>query len=261
MKEIQNELKLNLQLFGDGEDEFEDENLDDSQDDEDDDDLDEDDSDDDEDSGKEENKDDDSEDDDEYEKMLQDKEEFSTEGLDLEKLEGYTENKETYDAVAKMIIETGADKKTVVPLIKQFGTAIDNMEKEFNQPISKEKFKELDVEVRTGFAKINAELKNVLSKEEMNIFRNTFNSKEKIMIANKILGTATNKTGKADYSNGGRVAETSGTFDDFSKRYTKIISATVGNVEERNKRIKNLYSNYSDTSNTSIKEFIDENKI
>lgn len=237
--------KLNIQLFADNDEnteEIEDEDLEEG---------------DEEDENVEEDQQEESQED-EYDDIFKEDEEFDVKDLNLESIEGYEENKDVYNAVAKRIFDTGAGKKAIAPIMKEFGQVLDSMEKEYSSPISKEKFKELEAEQRTNYSKVHTEVKAKLTKEEMSLFQKTFNSKEKIALVNKLFGNKSD-TGNTDYENGGRRTKTSDSFDEFGKKLNYLTKNTIGKPELRAKKTKELYEVYGQTANKSIKDFISEN--
>lgn len=233
-----------------------DEDVDDIDEDElDDEDLDEEDSDD---------KQEDDKDSDEYDDIFGEDEEFSTEGLDLDKIEGYNDDEDTkaiVDSIAKELHSRGVGKKQIKPVVEYMAEAISKMEDEYASPITKEKFQSLSPEVRTEFRKLDSELKTRLTKEERQTFMKLFNDEGKINLALKLLGKGGNSTGKTNYSEGGRKVANQMNYDDFDRRVQNITTKYLGNDVLEKKALSKLYKEASASGNKDILEYIKDNPL
>jgi len=197
-------------------------------------------------------------DEDDFEKIFDEKEDISLDDIDLSDLEGYSDNEETYKAVAKKFLGTGVPKEVVKPLIKEFGQIIDNIENEYNKPIQKEEFLKLDPEERKQFRVVNEGIKQNLSKDELDLFRKMFNTKEKIELANKMFGKKEAGTGKTDYENDGRKPVNTDVFESFEGEVLNIASKFRANPVKQDKAMKELFRKYANTKNNAIKDYIKE---
>lgn len=197
-------------------------------------------------------------DEDDFEKIFDEKEDISIDDIDLSDLDGYSDNEETYKAVAKKFLGTGVPKEVVKPLIKEFGQIIDNIENEYNKPIQKEEFLKLDPESRKQFRVVNEGIKQNLSKDELDLFRKMFNTKEKIELANKMFGKKEAGTGKTDYENDGRKPVSTDVFEAFEGEVLSIASKFRANPVKQDKAMKELFKKYANTKNNAIKDYIKE---
>lgn len=204
------------------------------------------------------------EDSDEYDDIFGEDEEFSIEGLDLDKIEGYNDDEDTkaiVDSIAKELHTRGVGKKQIKPVVEYMAEAISRMEDEYANPITKEKFQSLNPEVRTEFRKLDSELKTKLTKEERQIFMKLFNDESKINLALKLLGKGGNSTGKTNYSEGGRKVASQMNYDDFDRRVQNITTKYLGNEAFEKKALSKLYKEASASGNKDILEYIKDNPL
>lgn len=205
------------------------------------------------------------EDSDEFDKLFEDDEEFSVEGLELDKIEGYNDSdkdKEAIQSLGKELFDLGVKGKQIKPVIEKIGNLLKGVVDVYETPLNKDTYNKMPVDVKTNYKLMVGNAKSVLTKDEMKTFSTLFNTEEKIRLLDKLTGNKTSKTGTTDYAEGGRkpLADTM-TYSAFDKRIQDIAIKYMKTPEIEKKALAKLYNEVKNSSNKDIRDYVNKNPL